>query len=475
MMSGWMENRQRLWRQTFLCAALGAALCLPGAATAQEIDDGSKARVNLASKLGMLSEKIAGAACRLSANIETNSAQRTLSDSRVEVEAILNGLEFGNRTLGIPTPEKQSRLLRSLRITGSEWAQMSQAIDKLLAGTDVGTNAAFIVETARKFDEQVSLLASEVQARYSNPNEMLVVDALAIEMAGRQRMLIQKAAAEACLLAAGSGDPAVLKEAAGLFEKTLIALRDGYPAAGIRKPPNDQVLGKVEAAWLTWQDSKAVLEPALNGTAIDAATVSQITANAEKTLIDMNDLVIFYILSTPGRDGAIRQTLKEFADTELIKWTQDPALIAAVNAQNQTYTGIGQDQIDALDKQWRAEAKAEGKGPLVNDLMSRPESVKLLEKQVATAGFINEIFAMDNHGLNVAQSAVTSDFWQGDEDKWQQSYGDGTGDGAVHISEVEFDDSTGVFQSQVSLPIKDPATGKLIGAITFGVNVQSLM
>jgi hypothetical protein len=82
---------------------------------------------------------------------------------------------------------------------------------------------------------------------------------------------------------------------------------------------------------------------------------------------------------------------------------------------------------------------------------------------------------MDNHGLNVAQSAVTSDFWQGDEDKWQQSYGDGTGDGAVHISEVEFDESTGVFQSQVSLPIKDPATGKLIGAITFGVNVQSLM
>ena len=80
---------------------------------------------------------------------------------------------------------------------------------------------------------------------------------------------------------------------------------------------------------------------------------------------------------------------------------------------------------------------------------------------------------MDNHGLNVAQSVETSDYWQGDEAKWQKTYGNGSGD--IHISEVEFDESTGSYQSQVSMPIKDPATGELIGAITFGINVQSLL
>jgi hypothetical protein len=40
---------------------------------------------------------------------------------------------------------------------------------------------------------------------------------------------------------------------------------------------------------------------------------------------------------------------------------------------------------------------------------------------------------------------------------------------------VEFDDSTQFYQSQVSMPIRDPATGDLIGAITFGINVQSLL
>jgi hypothetical protein len=68
---------------------------------------------------------------------------------------------------------------------------------------------------------------------------------------------------------------------------------------------------------------------------------------------------------------------------------------------------------------------------------------------------------------------VTTDYWQGDEAKWQETFGDGSG--ATHISEVEFDDSTGAYQTQVSLPLRDPETGELIGAITFGINVQSLL
>ena len=45
----------------------------------------------------------------------------------------------------------------------------------------------------------------------------------------------------------------------------------------------------------------------------------------------------------------------------------------------------------------------------------------------------------------------------------------------MDISEVEFDDSTQFYQSQASLPIYDPATGQMIGAITFGINVQRLL
>jgi hypothetical protein len=47
--------------------------------------------------------------------------------------------------------------------------------------------------------------------------------------------------------------------------------------------------------------------------------------------------------------------------------------------------------------------------------------------------------------------------------------------GEIHISKVEFDESTGTYQWQVLVPITDPASGELIGAITFGINVQSLL
>lgn len=79
---------------------------------------------------------------------------------------------------------------------------------------------------------------------------------------------------------------------------------------------------------------------------------------------------------------------------------------------------------------------------------------------------------MDNKGLNVAQSDITSDFWQGDEAKWQNTFLKGPG--AFDIGEVEEDESTQMFQSQISYTVTDPATGNAIGAITVGVNVDAL-
>ncbi len=85
---------------------------------------------------------------------------------------------------------------------------------------------------------------------------------------------------------------------------------------------------------------------------------------------------------------------------------------------------------------------------------------------------IAEVFVMDDKGLNVGQSAVTSDYWQGDEAKWQKSYGAGAG--AIFVDEVEKDESTQALQSQVSIAISDPASNEVIGAITLGINVEGL-
>ena len=91
----------------------------------------------------------------------------------------------------------------------------------------------------------------------------------------------------------------------------------------------------------------------------------------------------------------------------------------------------------------------------------------------ASAGLLTEVFVMDAKGLNVGQSAPTSDYWQGDEGKWKKTYG--AGPGSVFIDKVEEDESTQSFQTQINLAITDPATGKVIGAVTFGVDAEQLM
>ena len=163
--------------------------------------------------------------------------------------------------------------------------------------------------------------------------------------------------------------------------------------------------------------------------------------------------------------------IKEILDTKLMAWTKEPAVIEAIRKQNQAHAGLDAAKIDELDKDWRAQAKAGG-GPLVDDLLNRAASKYLGKMKSGVNGLVSEVFVMDNKGLNVAQSDVTSDYMQGDEAKWKKTYP--VGSDAVFIDEVEFDDSSETFQCQVSVTITDPATGKPIGAATFGINIEEL-
>lgn len=163
--------------------------------------------------------------------------------------------------------------------------------------------------------------------------------------------------------------------------------------------------------------------------------------------------------------------LEEFAKSTVSEWIANPAVIAAIIAQNAANAGLNEDQIIALDNKWRAETKT-STHPMIDELLNSEVSKMLADYRDSTAGMVTEIFVMDNKGLNVAQSDVTSDYWQGDEAKWQKTYP--MGPDVVFVDEVETDESTQTLQSQMSMSIKDPASGETIGAITVGVNVEAL-
>ncbi|WP_215907569.1 PDC sensor domain-containing protein [Thalassospira marina] len=171
-----------------------------------------------------------------------------------------------------------------------------------------------------------------------------------------------------------------------------------------------------------------------------------------------------------ARANDFEQQIEAYAP-KVKAWLSDPAVIDAVKAQNAENANLTQADIDKLDTEWRAETSASDK-PLIDKVLGRDLSKFLRQKADETEGLITEVFVMDDKGLNVGQSDVTSDYWQGDEDKWQKTFL--VGASAMHLSEVELDESTQTYQSQLSLPIVDADGSTVIGAVTVGLNVELL-
>jgi sensor histidine kinase regulating citrate/malate metabolism len=160
---------------------------------------------------------------------------------------------------------------------------------------------------------------------------------------------------------------------------------------------------------------------------------------------------------------------KHFAEVAA-KWVNDEKVISAIKAQNQASAALTPAQIDVLDKEWRSGVDAGGNA-LIKKVMDNPLSAYLKKVQADSKGLYTEIIVMDNKGLNVGLSSMTSDYWQGDEAKFSKSFG--AGKNAVFVDEVEQDESTRAFQSQISATISDEA-GNPIGAVTIGINVDGL-
>lgn len=174
----------------------------------------------------------------------------------------------------------------------------------------------------------------------------------------------------------------------------------------------------------------------------------------------------------PAYASDFTDTIEAFYQNEISQWASNPALIAAITSQNQMTGGYDQSQIDALDQAWRAEV-GQSTTPTITPVLENAASEFLRERVAAYGGQITEIFIMDSVGLNVAASDVTSDYWQGDEAKFSETFSNGPS--GFHVSEIELDESTQRYQGQVSFTLNDPATGLPIGAMTVGVDAESLM
>ncbi|MZR13218.1 hypothetical protein GQE99_09330 [Maritimibacter sp. DP07] len=176
-------------------------------------------------------------------------------------------------------------------------------------------------------------------------------------------------------------------------------------------------------------------------------------------------------LAAPATAQDFAAAMGDFLDQHVVGWASDPVLLDAIRDKNAAHEWIDQSRIDALDRAWQDEI-GRSVTPTISTVMENPASDFLRARVNALGGAVTEVFVVDAHGLNVAASAPTSDYWQGDEAKFTETFA--VGPRARHFSEIERDASTSTYQGQASFTIVDPETGAPIGAMTVGINAEAL-
>lgn len=175
---------------------------------------------------------------------------------------------------------------------------------------------------------------------------------------------------------------------------------------------------------------------------------------------------IAFGLATAIAQDAHVKPVTDYAIANIKPWLSDSIVVNAVKAQNVANAKLKNYEINKLDNGWidRSDKK------LIDSKMNNELSTFLKKKKESGNGVIFEIFVFDSKGLNVGQTDLTQDYNQGDEAKYWKTFQ--VGPDAIFVDKVEKDGGKNI--SQVSLTIKDPATGQPIGAVTVGIDMDKL-
>lgn len=142
-------------------------------------------------------------------------------------------------------------------------------------------------------------------------------------------------------------------------------------------------------------------------------------------------------------------------------WTRDATILGAVREQNALNVPLS--RIRSIDISWMTATEPDAR---MQTLLKNPCAKSLQASTAARAGY-REAFVMDNQGALVCMTRKTSDYWQGDEDKWTKPFVEGR---AAFVDEPAFDASSATYAVQLSVPVAEGA--KRIGALTLTLKVR---
>lgn len=284
-----------------ICGAVGFAFIgmdLPSA-RADEITalQNAARKVNLAGRQRMLTQFMAKSACFASMNVRYDHHRQKAGFSHYLFAETLHGLRNGSVVQGM-LPETHDTVLKGLDTVEAHWSKYGAAVETWVAATGDFTQAlndvfALNVPTLKAMNDTVKL----IEVAYGGSGAMDPGLALAINVAGRQRMLSQKASKEFCLIARGistEATRAALTKTISLFSTSLERLKSGDADGTMPGAPSNAIKSQLELVSARWAPFKVVLQKVADGASVSKADIAFIADNNEDLLAAMNKAVFLY-------------------------------------------------------------------------------------------------------------------------------------------------------------------------------------
>ncbi len=178
------------------------------------------------------------------------------------------------------------------------------------------------------------------------------------------------------------------------------------------------------------------------------------------------------------RTELLAQNLDNWITDKAVEWrtyTHNETLQHLLEKSNNEFDKLKTpaNYINERDLEWRKYDPKDGESDIVNqvnnNLVSKNLSILKWEYE-AEYGYpvYSEVFITNKYGANVAQSNLTTDYRQDDEDWWEEAKTKG-----LHLSSVIYDQSSASYALDLGVKVSD-RQDKFLGVIKAVINAQDL-
>ena len=134
--------------------------------------------------------------------------------------------------------------------------------------------------------------------------------------------------------------------------------------------------------------------------------------------------------------------------------------------------------VMTIDSQWTALSPL-AVPDLAADILALPGSKALQAWQHSHQGLVTEVMLVNDMGTLAAMSQLTSDYWQGDEPKFQKVIENQAtqpgGDPPIYLSPIRYDKSAARFQVTASRPVLNDHGEPALGVIVIGLSIEEAL